>query len=367
VSENKFCFEITDSFEKPANWDEALHCAIMVRGEIFFIDRAHFLFLSSRKTYIRNNKYLFVDLFNRKKDYYHRYIMNAPKGLVVDHISGEPWDNRKINLRVVHNAHNQANKKGKKPKGFRGIRERDEKWVASIGFNNGNIHIGTFDLREDAAKAYDLKAIECFGACAVTNFPKENYQLPERCLADDLPPSIIIKTQKLLCEWPGCKKNRKVGASFCFRHIAVTEQREKTISEGRGVRVITTAVSKFCIHPEHGDQKVNSFARSLCAYHYCKQRESEGYKKPPKKHYPCSFEGCTTEANHIAERLCEKHWKIVNKIAPKKKGRKIIGDKPQRIVVKCVVEECQSLGFRAEGYCTKHRFLAKKYISLKRD
>ena len=32
--------------------------------------------------------------------YIHRYIMNAPEGMVVDHINGDKLDNRKCNLRI---------------------------------------------------------------------------------------------------------------------------------------------------------------------------------------------------------------------------------------------------------------------------
>jgi len=41
----------------------------------------------------------------------HRYLMECPKNMVVDHINGNPFDNRRINLRVCTPGVNMLNKK----------------------------------------------------------------------------------------------------------------------------------------------------------------------------------------------------------------------------------------------------------------
>ena len=53
---------------------------------------------------------IFIPLFiNQDRKYIHRIIMNAPKGMVVDHINHNTLDNRKSNLRVVTNSENLRN------------------------------------------------------------------------------------------------------------------------------------------------------------------------------------------------------------------------------------------------------------------
>jgi hypothetical protein len=48
--------------------------------------------------------------------------------------------------------------------------KRVEKWRATITFNRKQIHLGAFDDESEAARAYDRKALELFGAFAKTNF-----------------------------------------------------------------------------------------------------------------------------------------------------------------------------------------------------
>ena len=68
----------------------------------------------------------------------------------------------------------------KKPKnntlGYKGIYKNGENgWAASINYMGVRYRLGTHRTPEQAARAYDRKAIELFGDFARTNFPRSDY------------------------------------------------------------------------------------------------------------------------------------------------------------------------------------------------
>jgi hypothetical protein len=108
--------------------------------------------------------------YNGKTIGLHRLIMDAPKGLYVDHINRDPMDNRKKNLRICTPSQNQGNRK---PTGdnrkYKGIFWYKNRWVASIYKNNKSNYIGRYKTPEEAALAYNKAAIEHFGEFALLN------------------------------------------------------------------------------------------------------------------------------------------------------------------------------------------------------
>lgn len=116
----------------------------------------------------------------------HREIMQPPKGLVVDHINDDPLDNRRSNLRIVTTQQNVGRSRRLNKHGYRGIRQDLGKssrgsahgaFVASISKTiNGRVetfYLGHHPTPEEAARAYDAKAIELYGEFARLNFPQE--------------------------------------------------------------------------------------------------------------------------------------------------------------------------------------------------
>ncbi len=106
----------------------------------------------------------------------HRLLLNAPRGLVVDHINHNGLDNRKSNLRLCTVAENNQNSrpctrpnKWSKYKGVTFDKNR-KLFMAAIIHNKKRYFLGRFDSETDAAKAYDKKASELFGEFAYLNF-----------------------------------------------------------------------------------------------------------------------------------------------------------------------------------------------------
>ena len=103
----------------------------------------------------------------------HRIIMNAPDGLVVDHINGDRLDNRKQNLRVCSQSQNSMNRSvaTNNSCGYKGVyfHKGKQKWYAHITCNGKQKHIGAFSAPEDAARAYNQRALELFGEFSKLN------------------------------------------------------------------------------------------------------------------------------------------------------------------------------------------------------
>jgi len=57
-----------------------------------------------------------------------RFIMDAKKGQIIDHINRKPLDNRRTNLRLVNKRQNNLNKKCKNGTGFIGVCIKNRKW-----------------------------------------------------------------------------------------------------------------------------------------------------------------------------------------------------------------------------------------------
>jgi hypothetical protein len=103
-----------------------------------------------------------------------RFILNIndPK-ILVDHIDHNKLNNQKENLRLANKAENNRNKlisSTKTSSKFKGVFKLDNfKYLASIGYNYKQIHIGIFSTEEDAARAYNRRAKELFGEFAHFN------------------------------------------------------------------------------------------------------------------------------------------------------------------------------------------------------
>lgn len=104
----------------------------------------------------------------------HREVMgvNDPK-VEIDHKNRNKLCNERWNLRICTTSQNQANRQapGKnKTSQYKGVRlHKQGKWEARITHKYNVIQIGLFDIENDAAIAYNNKALELFGEFAYLN------------------------------------------------------------------------------------------------------------------------------------------------------------------------------------------------------
>ncbi len=105
----------------------------------------------------------------------HRVILGAVDGDVVDHVNGNPLDNRRQNLRLASLTQNRANvAKVRGSSRYKGVTLHSTgRWQAACS----NKYLGLYETEEDAALAYDAEARIKFGPFAAVNFPSAG----ERC------------------------------------------------------------------------------------------------------------------------------------------------------------------------------------------
>lgn len=112
----------------------------------------------------------------------HRFILELPEGLdlQVDHIDGDPLNNRRSNLRLCTATDNLANRritKANRSSRYKGVTRSPKSWGAAISRDGKEYRLGNFPTEEEAARAYDVAARILHGEFARLNFPRRG----ERC------------------------------------------------------------------------------------------------------------------------------------------------------------------------------------------
>jgi hypothetical protein len=102
----------------------------------------------------------------------HRYLLQVKDNELIDHRDGDSLNNQKNNLRICTKAQNMMN--SKKTRGlskFKGVsyNHKNRCWIAYIKLNYKQVYLGSFNIEETAALAYNKKAIELFGDFARLN------------------------------------------------------------------------------------------------------------------------------------------------------------------------------------------------------
>jgi len=105
----------------------------------------------------------------------HRQILNAQNDLEVDHIDHNGLNNQRENLRICTRSQNAMNRKPIGESKYLGVsyhkdRNGNKSIRATIRINGDEIHLGTYETEELAARSYDRVANEYHGEFANLNF-----------------------------------------------------------------------------------------------------------------------------------------------------------------------------------------------------
>ena len=155
----------------------------LTQGKVAIVDDEDFEYLDQWKWYAKKNPRsdtyyaarsisFYVD-GKRKQGtkYMHKEILDAPRGMEVDHENHNGLDNQKSNIRICTQSQNQRNRLKYKnnTRGYKGVSSLRKYIVAQIFVDGKNKWLGYFKTPELAAKAYNKAAIKYFGEFAQLN------------------------------------------------------------------------------------------------------------------------------------------------------------------------------------------------------
>jgi hypothetical protein len=144
----------------------------LTQGKVALIDDEDYDKIKDYKWYACRRRSVFVAQTWDSK-FMHRIIMDAKSGEMVDHINGDPLDNRRQNLRLVTNKQNLQNscKWTKGTSQYKGVswQSTRHKWLAQIMVDGKVKFLGYHETELEAAKAYNEGAVKYFGEYANVN------------------------------------------------------------------------------------------------------------------------------------------------------------------------------------------------------
>ena len=143
----------------------------LTQNKYVLVDDDDYEMLNMYKWYIKkggNTFYAARSIFskdgNQKTIRMHRLLLNAPKGIEVDHKDGNGLNNQKSNIRLATRSQNRMNrpKQSRNTSGFKGVSwdKTHRVWMAYITLNNVQKNLGYFKSKQEAYQARRKANIE---------------------------------------------------------------------------------------------------------------------------------------------------------------------------------------------------------------
>lgn len=144
-------------------------------GAELLIDRDNKWLLDVASWHKDKDGYLVSNILGRARlrGVLHRLILNAKSTDICDHKNGNRLDCRKANLRIVDRTANAQNTKMHKDNksGYKGVFlcKDTNKWRTRLMSNGKVVELGRFEIKEEAAAAYNKAAKQHHGKYARLN------------------------------------------------------------------------------------------------------------------------------------------------------------------------------------------------------
>lgn len=158
-------------------------------GLVALVDDEDYALVSQYRWFVRhgNNRIVYArrrlsasESPQRQRDQFMHVLIMGTVG--VDHLDHNGLNNQRANLRLATAAQQAGNRRATRGASrFKGVdRDRSRRlWRAQIRQNGRTVTLGRFLSEEEAARAYDVAAVETFGEFAHLNFPLPLHSIPQ--------------------------------------------------------------------------------------------------------------------------------------------------------------------------------------------
>jgi hypothetical protein len=142
------------------------------KGYVAYVSECDYVRVAARRWHakVRKGVVYAATYVQRKAVYMHRFILDAPHGVQVDHIDHNGLNNARDNIRLATSQQNMRNRRtgSTNTSGVKGVWwcRNAQKWRAALKIRGKPIQVGYFSTKEEAAIAIARKRAEMHGEYA---------------------------------------------------------------------------------------------------------------------------------------------------------------------------------------------------------